>query len=233
MKCCVESCKNEGTVEQITLFEEVEMYCQSCFFEIGKQIKPIARRSEEIIFRHGTIRCGKTLSLITTHTSLTNNGKSVAVVKPAMDVRFSKKQVVSRGTRTRLDCLLLDEATCEDLDIPPVDYILVDEAQFLTRKMVEVLYQRSRQYGADLIFYGLMRDFNGRLFEGTIEVMAITSKIEEFISHCETPGCRSQATHHLLFDGDRVVYGVGDGLKIGDEEYRSVCYSHFRNVVDA
>lgn len=233
MKCCVESCKNEGTIQQITIFEEVEMYCQSCFYEIGNQVKRIERRSEDIIFRHGTMRCGKTLSLITTHTSLTKNGKTVAIVKPAMDTRSAKGKVVSRGTRTRLECLLLDEKTCEDIDIPQVDYILVDEAQFLTKKMVEVLYQWSRTHGAELIFYGLMRDFNGRLFEGTIEVLAIASKIEEFVSHCETVGCRSQATHHLLFDGGKVVYGEGDGLKIGDEEYRSVCYTHFRNTVDA
>ena len=54
-------------------------------------------------------------------------------------------------------------------DVP--DAILVDEAEFLTRKQVDELYAITKEYDVPVLCYGLRTDFQSKGFEGATRLL--------------------------------------------------------------
>ncbi|MCR9266671.1 MAG: thymidine kinase [Alphaproteobacteria bacterium] len=106
-----------------------------------------------------------------------------------------------------------------------VDAIFVDEAQFLTRDQVWQLAKVGDELGLPVLCYGLRTDFQGVLFEGAAELMAIADDLREARTICH---CGRKATMVLrrTADGKPVTEGAQVGVEKGD--YISLCRQHWR-----
>ncbi|NWN13341.1 thymidine kinase, partial [Escherichia coli] len=79
----------------------------------------------------------------------------------------------------------------------PLACILVDEAQFLSPAQVRQLAHLADELGIPVLCYGLRTDFQGRLFPGSAELLALADSLVEIKSVCE---CGRKATMNLRVD---------------------------------
>lgn len=102
--------------------------------------------------------------------------------------------------------------------------VFVDEAQFLAREQVWQLARVSDELGLPVLCYGLRTDFQGKLFEGAAELLAIADDLREARTICH---CGRKATMNLRFDasGDAVTEGVQVGVTKAN--YVSLCRKHW------
>ena len=108
----------------------------------------------------------------------------------------------------------------------PLDCVLVDEAQFLTRRQVHQVSDIADQLDIPVLTYGLRTDFQGKLFEGSEQLLAWAANLVEIKTICH---CGRKATMVLRIGEDGQVIKEGAQVKIGGNElYVSVCRRHFK-----
>jgi thymidine kinase len=73
-----------------------------------------------------------------------------------------------------------------------VDYLIVDEAQFLTEAQVDQLAELVDESHVDVYAFGLTTDFRARLFPGTQRLLELADDVEriqvEVLCWCGLPG---------------------------------------------
>ncbi|MFC3703389.1 thymidine kinase [Devosia honganensis] len=109
-----------------------------------------------------------------------------------------------------------------------VDCVLVDEAQFLTREQVWQLARVADRLGIPVMCYGLRTDFQGRLFPGSMELLAIADTLREIRTICT---CGAKATMVVRQDADGRVLTDGDQVSIEKSVYLSLCRRHWEEAV--
>lgn len=177
----------------------------------------------KLYFRHGTVGSAKTLNLLAVAHNYRQQGKKIFIMKPRMDTRFGTGQVKSRaGLEMEADILLVDETSLKGVDFTGISCILVDEAQFLSARVIESLRQISLDFDIPVLCYGLRTDFKTRLFEGSARLMELADSIEEVKATCHF--CNRKSILNL-----RHVNGVavleGPSIELGAEErYLPTCY---------
>ena len=104
--------------------------------------------------------------------------------------------------------------------------VLIDEAQFLTKKQVEQLTLICDNINLPVLTYGIRSDFRAEPFEGSTYLLAWADSIIEIktICHCgkkATMNLRLNALGHVVTEGAQVEVG-------GNEKYIATCRKHFR-----
>ncbi|QIG57340.1 hypothetical protein [Escherichia phage F2] len=186
-----------------------------------------------LIFTYAAMNAGKSASLLTAAHNYKERGMGVLVLKPAIDTRDSKGEIVSRiGIRQEANIIT------KDMDIfefykwaaaqKDIHCVFVDEAQFLT---TEKVYQLSRivdVYNVPVMAYGLRTDFKGNLFEGSQALMAIADKLVELKGVCH---CGKKATMVARVTEDGLPITDGSQIEIGDtDRYVSLCRKHWNDL---
>ena len=112
--------------------------------------------------------------------------------------------------------------------VKPIDCLIIDEAQFLTKDQVWELCQIVDNLNIAVLCYGLRTDFLGNLFEGSQWLLAWADSIEEIKTICF---CGKKAIMNMrllngrpVFEGEQIFIG-------GNESYISVCRKHFNQGV--
>lgn len=114
-----------------------------------------------------------------------------------------------------------------DQHLPHPEWILVDEAQFLTPEQVDQLAQVVDDYGINVLCYGLRTDFRTRLFEGSRRLFEIADSIDEIKSTCS---CGRKTIVNARIDGRGEIITEGEVVEIGgNDRYMSVCRKCWRN----
>jgi thymidine kinase len=107
----------------------------------------------------------------------------------------------------------------------PFACILVDEAQFLSPRQVRQLAHLADEVGIPVLCYGLRTDFQGKLFSGSAELLALADALVEIKSVCE---CGRKATMNLRVDAEGNAVREGAQREIGgNERYVALCRRHF------
>lgn len=107
----------------------------------------------------------------------------------------------------------------------PLACVLVDEAQFLSAVQVRQLAHIADEVGIPVLCYGLRTDFQGRLFPGSAELLALADSLIEIKSVCE---CGRKATMNLRVDAEGNAVRQGAQKEIGgNERYVALCRRHF------
>lgn len=100
-------------------------------------------------------------------------------------------------------------------------WILVDEAQFLSKKQVDELAAIADNLKINVLCYGLRTDFKTRLFEGSQRLFEIADSIDEIKSSCF---CGSKTIFNARLNTDGTVATDGEQIEIGgDERYTALC----------
>jgi Thymidine kinase len=77
--------------------------------------------------------------------------------------------------------------------------------------------------------YGIRTDFQGELFEGSSELLAVSDNLIELKTICAF--CNRKATMVVRTDDKNNIITEGNKVEIGGNEiYKSVCRKHFREL---
>ena len=94
----------------------------------------------KLYFRHGTVGSAKTLNLLAVAHNYRQQGKDVFLIKPRLYVRFGEGEIKSRaGLEMKADILVDDSTQLLEENFEGVSCLLVDEAQFLSARIIEEL----------------------------------------------------------------------------------------------
>ena len=121
-------------------------------------------------FKYGAMGSSKTAQALITKFNYEEKGMRVLLLKPAVDTRDGETIVKSRiGLSSEAlvfnkDANLFDIIRYNDIARYP-DAVIIDEAQFLTRKQVEQLRMAVNKENIAVLCFGLRTDFQIRLFE--------------------------------------------------------------------
>ena len=143
--------------------------------------------SKKLYFYYGTMASAKTLRLLTTAYNFEENHIRILVMKPSLDVRDGDGIIRSRVGLER-PCMMADkeddlfgivkrrdeELRAEDSRL---EWVLVDECQFLTEKQVEQLAKVVDKLDISVMCYGLRTDFQSRLFPGSRRLVEVADDI--------------------------------------------------------
>ena len=103
--------------------------------------------------------------------------------------------------------------------------VFVDEAQFLTKEQVWQLARIADDLHVPVMTYGLRTDFQGKLFPGSMELLAIADELREVRTICH---CGRKATMVARLDGQGNIIREGAQVDVGgNEKYVSYCRRHW------
>jgi thymidine kinase len=122
----------------------------------------------------------------------------------------------------------LYQAVRDHMDEAKVDCVFVDEAQFLTPDQVWQLARVSDRLKIPVMCFGLRTDFQGHLFPGSSELLAIADVLREIRTICS---CGSKATMVVRQGMDGRVLTDGDQVSIEKSVYISLCRKHWEEAV--
>jgi thymidine kinase len=173
---------------------------------------------------------GKSLALLTKDFMLCEKNQKTVLLKPSVDVRT---KAISSRIGLESDCITVrpDEDVLEALntevlrtDVEP-DFVLVDEAQFLTREQVWQLSTLVDYYDKTVICYGIKLNWQGNFFEGSEELMKISDELIQMDSYCRNT--RMPALFHIKKGGN------DDAVETGYETlYDTVSRKDWRECYD-
>ncbi|MFE7974235.1 thymidine kinase [Streptomyces shenzhenensis] len=191
----------------------------------------------ELVFFSGTMDCGKsTLALQIAHNRSARGLHSVI---------FTREDRAGAGKLSSRLGLVTDAVeAAPELDLyafvveqmsrgGKVDYIIVDEAQFLLTDQIDQLARIVDDLALDVFAFGITTDFRTKLFPGSQRLIELADRIETLQVEAMC-WCGARATHNartvggvMVVEGEQVVVGdVG-----GPEEivgYEVLCRRHHR-----
>jgi thymidine kinase len=198
-----------------------------------------------LVFFHGPMDCGKsTLALQVDHNQsrqgrsglLLTQGDRSGPARISSRVGFRRDAVeLTAGTDVRL--LVRDRWAAGHR----VDYVIVDEAQFLTGDQVEQLAQLVDESHVDVYAFGLTTDFRTRLFPGTQRLLELADEVQrvqvQVLCWCGAPGLlnarvvggalvREGATVVVADTAPAPVLRAGDGGTDDAVRYQVLCRRH-------
>lgn len=176
----------------------------------------------------------KTALLLTTAYNFEERGMAYKCLKPVVDTREARNVIRSRIGIER-ECSWIYANTnlydfvreiCRE-NHRVVEWLLVDEAQFLSRAQVDQLSRVVDDFGINVICYGLRTDFQSNLFEGSRRLFEIADTIDEIKSTCTCGrktivNARVNSQGEIITEGEQVEIG-------GNERYIAVCRKCWRN----
>ncbi|GHP14328.1 thymidine kinase [Lentilactobacillus fungorum] len=184
----------------------------------------------QLFYRYGAMNSGKTIEIIKVAHNYEEQNKSVIIMTSALDTREKQGMIESRiGLERKADPIFEKTNIFErvqELD-PNASCVLIDEAQFLTKKHVFQLAEIVDELNIPVIAFGLKNDFQNHLFEGSEYLLLYADKIEEMKTICWF--CGKKATMNLRFHDGKPVY-EGEQIQMGgNESYYPVCRKHYYN----
>ena len=188
-------------------------------------------------FNYGCVGAGKTTYLIQMNEILIHKGSNPLIIKSGIDTRENSNygvcEISSRlMPEKKAMCYKFKNIKEINKLIRDYDYgsILVDEAQFLSKKEVLYLYNITRKKKIPVFCYGLKTDCNGDLFKGSASLLAFADEIREIKSICNV--CYKQyAQMHIRLINDKIDKSNKQTIIETDKiKYLSVCSDCFNNL---
>lgn len=183
----------------------------------------------KLYFRYGTVGSAKTMNLLAVAHNYRQQQKKIILIKPALDVRFGKSLIKSRaGLQEEADILIHDNESLPQDAFDSLSCILVDEAQFLSPKIIDQLRLITTEKNIPVICYGLRADFRGNLFPGSQRLLELSDTIEEVKTTCAF--CNKKAIMNLKHSNG-VPTRDGPSVDLGAEEkYFPTCYGCYEEA---
>ena len=191
-------------------------------------------RRGKLYFRYGTMGSAKTALLLTQAYNFEERGMEFICMKPIVDTR-EKENVIKSRIGIKRECLWIYQGTdiyelvknIYEETLVVKDWILIDEAQFLSQEQVDQLARIVDDYGCNVVCYGLRTDFQSKMFEGSRRLFEIADTIDEIKSTCS---CGRKTIINARIDADGSV--ITDGYQVmigGDDKYIAMCRRCWRN----
>ncbi|MFC6067292.1 thymidine kinase [Streptomyces ochraceiscleroticus] len=191
----------------------------------------------ELVFFSGTMDCGKsTLALQIGHNRSARGLQGVIFTRDdrAGEGKLSSRlglvtDAVEATAGMDLYGYLVEQMTHGG----KVDYVIVDEAQFLAPEQIDQLARIVDDLALDVFAFGITTDFRTKLFPGSQRLLELADRIEALQVEAMC-WCGARATHNartvggeMVVEGEQVV--VGDVAMPAEEVgYEVLCRRHHR-----
>ena len=186
-------------------------------------------------FFYSTMNAGKSTALLqSNHNYLESNLKTILFIPKEIADKTEGKIISRIGLEadaiiTNKNYKFFDEV--EKKDYKNISCIFVDEVQFLTKNQIRDLSKIADELNIPVMCYGIRTDFQGKLFDGSMELLAIADNLKELKTICSE--CDKKATMvvrlnekgEVLLEGEKIVIG-------GNEIYKTLCRKHFRKLTN-
>ena len=188
----------------------------------------------QLYFYYSAMNAGKSTSLLQSAYNYYERGMHAEVFTAQVDDRHGRGVISSRiGLESDAHVFdsetdLFEQVTVLDQE-RKIDCVLIDEAQFLTRKQIKQLVALVDDLNIPVLAYGLRTDFLGETFEGSHYLLAWSDKIVELKTVCH---CGRKANFVVRLDSEGNAITEGAQVDVGgNEKYESMCRKHFRRLV--
>jgi len=187
----------------------------------------------KVYFYYSAMNAGKSTVLLQSSYNYHERGMRTLLFMPALDTRAGYGRIQSRiglasdaiPLRSHDDLLA---RVRDDHGKQPVACVLIDEAQFLTPEQVRQITDIADQLRIPVLCYGLRTDFQGRLFPGSAELLALADNLIELKTICH---CGRKATMNLRVGADGKAMRTGAQVEIGgNDRYEAMCRRHFKEA---
>ena len=184
-------------------------------------------------FFYSTMNAGKSTSLLqSNHNYLESNLKTLLFLPKEISDKADSNIVSRIGLKAKaisIDNEFKFYEYVKNIEYKNINCIFVDEAQFLTKKQVRDLSKISDILDIPVMCYGIRTDFQGELFHGSSELLAIADNLNELKTICSE--CDKKATMVVRLDENGDVLLEGEKILVGGNEiYKTVCRKHFRDL---
>ena len=184
----------------------------------------------KLYFNYSSMNAGKSTMLLQANHNYTERGMNAQLYTSELDTRFGNDEITSRiGLKKKSNIFTTKTDIYSDIlnknNEVSVDCLLIDEAQFLTKKQVAQLGMIVDKLDIPVLAFGIRTDFQGNLFEGSKYLLAWADNLKEIKTVCH---CGRKATMVLRISDKGQV--IEDGMQIeigGEDKYVSVCRKHF------
>ena len=184
----------------------------------------------KLYFNYSSMNAGKSTALLQANHNYLERGMKTKMFTFSGDNRYEENRIVSR-IGISADALPFSEDTdlfqslIEDKDQIEIKCVLIDEAQFLTKKQVAQLGRIADELDTAVLAFGIRTDFQGELFEGSKYLLAWADNLKEIKTVC---WCGRKATMVVRLDKEGSIVSQGEQLEIGgNEKYVPLCRAHF------
>ena len=181
-------------------------------------------------FYYSAMNAGKSTALLQANHNYGERGMRTILLTAALDDRAGRGVIKSRiGIETQAVAFEkadnLAEIVRTKAQGQSIGCVLIDEAQFLTRKQVNELTDLVDHDGIPVLAYGLRTDFRGETFEGSQYLLAWADDIREIKEICS---CGKKATMNARVNEEGKIERDGNQIEIGgNERYVSLCRKCF------
>lgn len=185
----------------------------------------------KITFNYGTMNSGKTALLLGMYHNYCLAGKRPVLIKLSNATR--EKNIESRTglkaegflLQTDVDINAFTRIFYDEIIVRAIKQdspILIDEAQFLKTEQVEKICELAINFNVEVIAFGLLTNFKGKLFEGSKKWVENSTHIREIKTICSRCG-RYKSNRNLLCDkNDKPVFDL-KGDMYPNAKYHAVC----------
>lgn len=193
----------------------------------------------KLYYFHGTMGSAKSLRLLTTAHNFEERGITFLILKPKMDTR-SEEGFVSSRVGIQRECISIDQnqdiyQSIQDsvnilrANLSSLEWILVDECQFLTEQQVDQLARVVDNLNVNVMCFGLRTDFRTKAFPASKRLFELADDIEEIKSRCT---CGRKTIVNVRFNGEGKIITDGPQIMVGgDEQYQSYCRKCYNKLL--
>jgi|TARA_Y100000992_G_scaffold79140_1_gene50192 thymidine kinase len=184
-------------------------------------------------FFYSTMNAGKSTALLQSNHNYKESDLETMLFIPKSIADKSNGKIVSR-IGLEADAIIVNDEydfynEIDKKKSVTISCIFVDEAQFLTKKQVHSLGKVADELNIPVMCYGIRTDFQGKLFEGSQELLALADNLKELKTICSM--CDKKATMVVRLDSSGKVLLKGEKIVIGGNDiYKTLCRKHFREL---
>lgn len=185
----------------------------------------------KITFYYGTMNSGKTALLLGMYHNYCVAGKRPVLIKLSNATR--EKNIESRtGLKaegfllpTDVDVNAFTRIFYDEIIVRAIKQdspILIDEAQFLKTEQVEKICELAINSDVEVIAFGLLTNFKGKLFEGSKKWIEDSTHIREIKTICSRCG-KYKSNRNLLCDkNDKPIFDLKGDI-YPRAKYHAIC----------
>jgi thymidine kinase len=188
----------------------------------------------KLYFYYASMNAGKSTTLLQADFNYRERGMHTMLWTAQLDDRSDDSAIESRiglgadAHRYAHDSDLWAEITASHSQ-QPLNCVLIDEAQFLSKDQVWQLARLADEAGIPVLCYGLRTDFQGELFPGSAALLGIADALVELKAVCH---CGRKATMNLRVDASGKAVKQGAQTEIGgNDRYLALCRKHFKEAL--
>jgi thymidine kinase len=168
----------------------------------------------------GCMFAGKTETLISKATKLTEKNKKFIVLKPSIDNRYSGDNYIITHKQAKQQAIIVNPVEINQYikQFYSMDYILIDEVQFFHPDII-IEIEVARKRGVGIICAGLVYDYKKEVFRTTDMLLTQAVYNGGFITYltanCDC-GKEATLTQRTIESDKQILVG-------GDDIYKAVC----------